>query len=107
MAEPSTPDQIQQFSLVTDQEISPNESFWVGLTYNSTVDKYLWLSNNMEITNPYWEDNQPLTGVGECVVFYQLKLHSSPCNVYRSLICQNGNYLLQTQNVFSCKFKTL
>jgi hypothetical protein len=69
LAEPSTPDQIQQFSLVTDQEISPNESFWVGLTYNSTVEKYLWLSDNTEITIPYWEDNQPLPGVGDCVVF--------------------------------------
>ncbi len=93
MAEPSTPDHIQQFSLVTEQEICANDSFWVGLTYNSTVEKYLWLSDNTEITNPYWEDNQPLPGVGDCVVFYHSKLHASPCDVYWSLICQNGNYL--------------
>jgi hypothetical protein len=67
-----------------------NETSWLGIHYDSTSGKYVWLSNNLEISNPNWMEGEPLTNHGDCVVSYLSMWYTWPCEDYWEVICQAG-----------------
>ena len=71
------------------------EGYWIGLKYNSTVGKYLWVSNNLEIENP--DSRLKYTSPGDCVIVmsYTTALIPSPCDQNYKIICQSGKDLIR------------
>ena len=76
----------------------PNSEGWIGIKDSSPDDttagpEWVYTNSGNEVTNVFWENNEPTNGNGDCVLFKAQAIGrwaNEDCAVAHNFICEFG-----------------